>query len=139
MHLPPPLLAQMSEPSRPVLPLPSLKVGRDGLLRREGMSTPIVEELVSDAVELEITARSVFETKNTRSKPDQPDPLIRSANRLHSVGRNLWLSTIMTKRADDTPDPFGTRRSARFSCFINTTFSNGQLDQPDPDRLRKKD
>jgi hypothetical protein len=71
MSLPAPVLVQLGEPARRIAPPPSLDSGRDGLLRRKGAATPIVEELLGNA------------------------------NELGTEERSLWLSTVMTKGFDN--------------------------------------
>jgi hypothetical protein len=136
MPLPAPLLAQVSERSRRIQPIPVLEVGRDGLLRRQSMSTPLVEELLSDTIELESGAQSMLETISTRAYPDQPDPLIRAESRKRIGESDFWLSTIIT-RGDDPPDPSGVRRSSRNVDWVSTIFSNGKFDPIDPNRSRR--
>jgi hypothetical protein len=136
MHLPAPSLAQVSEPSRSVPPLPHLKVGADGLLHREGSNTPIVDELLSDSIDVNpTTVRSALETINTRAAPDRPDPMIRAKTRYSSA--ELWdcLNTSVTKAQLDNPDPFGARKSLR---HLHSTLTEQHIDQPDPNRLRRK-
>jgi hypothetical protein len=133
MHLPAPSLAQVSEPSRTLAPLPRLKVGADGLLHREGSGTPIVDELLSDATNFKLkTIQAALETINTRAYPDQPDPMIRVKTRYDELG--LCLGTNMTKAQFDNPDPFGVRKSLR---HLGTTLTEQNFDQPDPNRLRR--
>jgi hypothetical protein len=126
MSVPPPFLAEVSEPSRPVAPLPELDVGRDGLLRRKGIVTPIVEELLFELSDGAAGAIAALETIITRTYPDNPDPLIGDARPLHDAEKSLWLSTIMTK-GDDRPDPL----------FLDTIMTDQQYDQPDPNRARR--
>jgi hypothetical protein len=135
MLLPAPSLAQVSEPSRTIAPLPPLKVGAHGLLHREGCGVPIVDELLSDPINLEPrSVQSALETINTRAYPDQPDPMIRAKTRYDSHELELCLGTNMTKAQFDNPDPFGVRRSLR---HLSTTLTEQNFDQPDPNRLRR--
>jgi hypothetical protein len=100
------------------------------------MSTPLVEELLSDTTELESGVRSMLETISTRAYPDQPDPLVRSRSR-QFIGENyFWLSTIITE-GDDPPDPSGVRRNSRDVDWVSTIFSNGKFDPIDPNRSRR--
>jgi hypothetical protein len=126
MSLSRPLLAEVSEPSRRVAPLPDLDVGRDGLLRRKGSKTPLVEELLSSLAECAVGAIPALETILTRVYPDNPDPLVRDPRRLDAAEKGLWLSTIMTK-GDDRPDPY----------FLHTIMTEQRYDQPDPNRARR--
>jgi hypothetical protein len=127
MNLPPPLLAQLSEPSRQIPPLPDFTVGPDGLLRRTGSETPLVEELLARTSEIGAEASAALETIITRTYPDNPDPLIRDRRRLDPTDSTLWLSTIMTKAGDDRPDPY----------FVSTIMTALETDHPDPGRARR--
>jgi hypothetical protein len=137
MAFPAPLLAHMSEPSRRIAALPSLKVGGDGLLRRQDVDTPIVEELLAHAIEPTAQLGSVLETIVTRTYPDEPDPLVRVA-RKDRTELGLWLSTVVTKAQLDDPDPWGVRRSARSSDYLSTVITEQGFDPPDPNRSRRE-
>lgn len=126
MNIPRPLLADMSEPSRYVAPLPELGVGPDGLLRRKGIMTPIIEELLAGLSD-SAGAAPALETIITRMYPDNPDPLVRQPHLLSAAEKALWLSTIITK-SDDRPDPF----------FLDTIMAKQRHDQPDPTRGRRE-
>jgi hypothetical protein len=136
MAFPAPLLVQLSEPSRRIAPVPSLRVGDDGLLRRQGMATPIVDELLTPAIEPKAQLHSVLETIVTRGYPDEPDPLVR-ARREDKSALGLCLSTVITKAELDTPDPWGVRRSSRSSDYLNTVITEQGFDSPDPNRSRR--
>jgi hypothetical protein len=74
MTLPVPVLVQLGEPARRVTP-PSLDLGQDGLLRRKGVATPLVEELLGDAEELGIGTRSLWLSTIVTKGFDDPDPM----------------------------------------------------------------
>jgi hypothetical protein len=136
MHLPAPSLAQVSEPSRSIAPLPHLKVGAGGLLHREGSNTPIVDELLFGSADVSPkTIKSTLETINTRAAPDRPDPMIRAKSRYISAGLLACLNTSVTKAQLDNPDPFGARKGLR---HLHSTLTEQNFDQPDPNRLRRK-
>jgi hypothetical protein len=126
---------QLSEPSRRIAALPSLKVGDDGLLRREGMATPIVNELFM-ALEPKAQLQSVLETIVTRGYPDEPDPHVRFGRQDRSVGPELVLSTVI-KAQSNNPDPCGVPRSARIFDYLSTIITKQQFDPPDPNRSRR--
>jgi hypothetical protein len=136
MVFPPPLLVQLSEPSRRIVALPSLRVGEDGLLRRARVATPIVDELLTQAIEPKAQLRSALETIVTRGHPDEPDPLVR-AGREDKSALGLCLSTVVTKAQLDNPDPWGVRRSSRSSDYLSTVITEHGFDQPDPNRTRR--
>jgi hypothetical protein len=134
MPHPAPFLAQVSERPFECLPLPTLFVGIDGMLHRDGALKPIVEELLETNTltpELNSTITIVTDTK-----PDQPDPdVIRRHPQSISEFDSRWMITIVTKGGDDAPDPDGLR--AALSGALFTTFTNGQVDRPDPDGFRR--
>jgi len=76
MTFPAPVLAELSEPARRITSLPSLDLGQDGLLRRKGMSTPIVEELLADTNELGTEERSLWLSTVMTKGFDNPDPAL---------------------------------------------------------------
>jgi hypothetical protein len=134
MALPAPLLVQLSEPSRRIAALPSLKVGDDGLLRREGMATPIVNELFMQAIEPKAQMLSVLETVVTRGFPDQPDPFVRFGREDRSVGPKRVRSTAAKAQPNN---PSLCVESARVSDYLQTIITKDAFDQPDPNRSRR--
>jgi hypothetical protein len=77
MNLPAPVLVQLGELARRVTPPQSLHLGRDGLLRRKGVATPLVEELLGDTNELGTEARSLWLSTTVTRGFDDPDPMCR--------------------------------------------------------------
>lgn len=76
MNFPAPVLAQLGEPARRITSVPSLDLGRDGLLRRKGEATPIVEELLGDNNELGTEERSLWLSTVMTKGFDNPDPAL---------------------------------------------------------------
>lgn len=107
MRLPAPVIAQVSEAPRGVTPLLDVQVGQDGLLRRRGAESPLVEELLFHSE----SAAAHMHTVVTESF-DNPDPAARTGGRIHSSERSFWLGTVMTKGFDE-PDPNRPRLGRR--------------------------
>ena len=133
MPHPAPFLAQISERPFECLPLPTLFVGLDGMLRRDGALRPIVEELLETNTltpELNSTI-TIF----TDAKSDHPDPdVIRRHSQSTTDYDSGWMITIFTKFDGESPDPDGLRTA--LSSALISTFTNGEIDLPDPDAFR---
>jgi hypothetical protein len=74
MPLPAPVLVQLGEPARRITP-PSLDLGRDGLLRRKGVATPIVEELLGGN-EIGTEEKGLWLSTVMTKGFDNPDPAL---------------------------------------------------------------
>jgi hypothetical protein len=130
MRLPAPVIAQISELSRRATPLPDVEVSQDGLLRRKGIETPLVDELLFDGC---ASTPGRLDTVMTESF-DNPDPGCRTTDRIRASERSLWLSTVMTKGFDD-PDPgipTGDRIHLSERNLWLTTVMTWVDDKPDP-------